>query len=81
MGTEVRAWLIDVVSGGIIGVAVGVVAAVNLVIFSGIDGGYEASIGEVLRQNPIIGVMTIALLVAGPIVGVLVARRQRRRTP
>ena len=74
-----RSWLTDGLVGGAIGGVVGGVVAVNFVIFSGIEPGYEATIPEVFRQSMLAGIMTIAILVAGPVVGVWVMRRRRRR--
>jgi hypothetical protein len=74
-----RGWLVDVLVGGIVGGVAGAIIAVNLVIFAGIERGYEATIPEVLRENTLIGVLTIVVLAAGPILGVVVARRTRRR--
>ena len=50
---------IDVGLGGILGGIVGAIVAVNLVIFGGIDDGYEASLPEVFTQNPSVGVATV----------------------
>jgi hypothetical protein len=74
-----RGWLFDLLVGGVIGVIAGAVAAVNLVIYVGIEDGYEATIVEVFAQSPVVGVVTVGVLLAGPIVGVLLARRIRRR--
>lgn len=74
-----RGWLIDGVVGGVAGGVVGAVAAVNIVIFTGIDGGYEASLPEVFRQSPAVGVVTVLVLLAGPVFGVLGMRRLRRK--
>ena len=74
-----RNWLIDLVAGGLVGAVVGAIVAVNVVIYSGIDQGYEASIADVFRQNVIVGVVTALVLLAGPIVGVVTARKMRRR--
>jgi len=74
-----RGWLVDILAGGIIGGVVGAIVAVNFVIFSGIEDGYEASIAAVFRQNILIGLVTVAVLLAGPPLGVVVARRQRRK--
>jgi hypothetical protein len=70
--------LVNVVVGGLVGAVVGAIVAVNVVIFSGVDRGYEASIPEVFRHNVFAGVITIAVLVAGPIAGIVVAIRARR---
>ena len=62
-------------AGAIIGTAVGAVIAVNLVIFSGIDSGYESSITDVFAYNDFVGIIVVAVLAAGPIVGGLLAWR------
>jgi len=74
-----RAWLADVLVGGLVGGVIGAIVAVNVVIFGGIDGGYEATPAEVFRQNTVVGVLMVAVLVAGPVVGVVTARRRRAR--
>ena len=74
-----RAWVADILLGGIIGGVTGAIVAVNFVIFSGIDDGYEASIPAVFRQNVLIGFVTVAVLLAGPVLGIVMARRQRRK--
>ncbi|NHZ70849.1 MAG: hypothetical protein GWP18_04340 [Proteobacteria bacterium] len=66
-------------AGALGGLAVGAVIAVNIVIFSGIEPGYEATIPEVFSQNVAVGIVTVAVLAAGPIVGVAVALRLRGR--
>ncbi|NND03867.1 MAG: hypothetical protein HKN91_13885 [Acidimicrobiia bacterium] len=75
-----REWLIDLLIGGILGGIAGAIVAVNVVIFSGIEDGYEASIPDVFRQNLFVGIVTVGILVAGPIVGVGVRRRMRARS-
>lgn len=72
-------WLVDLVVGGIVGGVVGAVAAVNLVIFSGIERGYEANLVEVFQQSPVVGVIVVALLLGGPVLGVLFARTVRHK--
>lgn len=67
--------MIGVAAGGL----VGAIIAVNFVIFVGIEGGYEASIVDVFRENVLFGVVTVAILVAGPVIGVLMMRRRRRQ--
>lgn len=78
-GHAVRHWIVDVVLGSVLGAIVGAIAAVNLVIFSGTEDGYEASLGDVFGDQPIVGVMTVAILVGGPVAGVVVMRRRRTR--
>lgn len=74
-----RVWLVDAVVGGIVGGVVGAIVAVNFVIYVGIDRGYEASIADVFGQNMLAGIVTVTVLVAGPVLGVVVARRLRRK--
>jgi hypothetical protein len=72
-------WFVDIVAGGIFGGIAGAIVAVNFVIYSGIERGYEATIPEVFRESVVAGVITVAVLLAGPVVGVWIARRLRRR--
>jgi hypothetical protein len=72
-------WFVDIVAGGIVGGVAGAIVAVNFVIYAGIERGYEATIPELFRQSVVAGVITVAVLVAGPVVGVWIARRLRRR--
>lgn len=71
--------MVDIVTGALAGGVIAAVVAVNIVIYSGIERGYEATIPEVFRQSPIVGITTVAILAAGPILGVLAARRIRHR--
>lgn len=77
--SRIRGWLVDVLAGGIVGGVTGAIVAVNVVIFSGVDRGYQASLREVFDHSPILGVVVVMVLAAGPVLGVLVARRQRGR--
>lgn len=43
--------------GGAVGALVGAIAAVNIVIFSGIEDGYEATPEQVFDENPAVGVI------------------------
>lgn len=74
-----RGWLIDLLVGGVTGGLAGAVVAVNVVIYSGIEEGYEASLIEVFEQNFAVGIVTVAILLAGPILGVVSARRLRHK--
>jgi hypothetical protein len=71
-------WAVDIIVGGLTGAVVGAILAVNVVIFSGIEDGYEASPGDVFEQNMIAGVLVVASLVAAPVFGVVALRRLRR---
>lgn len=75
----VKGWLPDVVVGGLTGGIVGTVAAINFVIYTGIQQGYEASLVEVFQHSLIAGIVTVMILVAGPVLGVVTARRLRRK--
>ena len=79
MTPTLRGWITDVGLGGILGGIIGAIVAVNLVIYSGIEDGYEASLPDVFSENLLVGLLTVGILCAGPVVGVLVARRQRSR--
>lgn len=74
---KARAIFVDVVVGGLIGGLVGAVVAVNFVLIIGVDQGYEASLGEVFAHSTLAGIVTLAILIAGPITGFLAARRRR----
>jgi uncharacterized membrane protein YesL len=78
MEPKTKGWLADTLVGGIVGGVAGAIVAVNFVIFSGIEGGYEANIAEVFRQNVVAGIVTVTILCAGPVLGVVGARRLRR---
>ncbi len=52
--------------------------AVNIVITAGIEGGYEASIAEEFEENVFVGVVELVILAAGPVLGVIIALRNRR---
>lgn len=63
--------------GTIIGGVVGAILAVNLIITAGI--GYDVTLVDVFEENAIIGSVTTAILVAGPIIGVAIMRRLLHR--
>jgi len=79
MRSNTSGWILDLVFGGIGGGVVGVVAAVNVVIYAGIEDGYEATIGEVFSQNSAIGVVVVAIVLLGPALGIVLARFVRKR--
>ncbi len=78
MSDHARQWVLDIVGGGLVGGFIGGIVAVNVVIWAGPDDGYESSIPEVFRHNVLTGIITVTALVAGPVVGVAVARRSRK---
>lgn len=72
-----RAW-ITALLGGVAGAVVGAIVAVNFVIFSGISGGYEASIGEVFDESVAAGAVTVAILGGFPLAGIWLGYRRSR---
>lgn len=80
MRRTTRHWIMDVLVGGAVGAIAGAIVAVNVVITSGIDRGYEATILEIFRENVLVGIVTVTVLASGPVLGVVAARWLRRRT-
>jgi len=76
-GGKIRGWIRDAVIGGILGGIIGAVAAVNVVIFSGIEQGYEATLGEVFGRSIWLGVIVVSILISGPLTGIAVLRKRR----
>lgn len=72
-------WVTDGFVGVILGGVISAIVAVNVVIYAGIEDGYEASIGDVFDESLVIGLVTVAILVGGPILGVYLMRRRRHR--
>ena len=72
---------VDVLVGGLIGAIVGAIVSVNIVIYSGVERGYQASPSEVFSHSPLVGMLSVLTFSAGPVAGILVARRQRRNRP
>ena len=64
--------------GSIVGFVIGAIVAVNIVIAAGTERGYESSLAEVFEENAVVGVLTVIILVSGPVVGTIVAYRSRR---
>ena len=64
--------------GALLGGIVGAVLAVNIVIFAGVEGGYEASPSDVFDQRPVAALTILAVLVFSPVVGAFVALKRRR---
>lgn len=71
--------MIDLLVGGGVGVVVGWIVALNVMIYSGTDRGYETSLPAIFDQQPLVGFIVVGLVVAGPIIGVAMARRLRSR--
>jgi len=72
MRRQATEWIADVVIGGVLGGIAVVVGGVGFVIFSGVDA--SASIPDRFRSNPLEGVITVAVLAAGPVAGIVLAR-------
>ena len=70
----------DAVVGGLVGGVLGAIVAVNVVIYSGVEGGYEAALGDVFAHSVALGILVVAILLAGPVAGVVFARRRRHRS-
>jgi hypothetical protein len=79
MKSATRRWVADTLVGALIGAVVGAILAVDFVIYFGIEGGYEASIPDVFRESTFAGILTVAVLLAGPVVGVVITHRLTRR--
>ena len=76
-GSSLRGWIVDLVVGGVLGVIGAAVIVFNLLIYLGVEGGYHAGIQGAFDHNKFTGVLVLATLVAGPLLGVLLARRRR----
>ena len=72
--SRVIGWVVGAVVGGVLGAVV----ALNLMIYLGDSSGYEASLTDVFAHNPLAGILVITVLVAGPVLGVVVANRSGR---
>lgn len=75
IGTTRRATVIRVVAGALVGLVAGAIASINVVIFAGIEDGYEATITEVFSENAFVGIAALLVVAAGPVVGVIIALR------
>lgn len=64
--------------GGLVGLLVGWILAVNIVIFSGVDQGYEVTLPELFSDNPAIGTLAVVAVVAGLLGGGLTGLRLHR---
>ncbi|HEX6286015.1 MAG TPA: hypothetical protein VFZ80_00890 [Acidimicrobiia bacterium] len=69
--------ILAMVAGGVVGGIVGALVAVNLMIYFGTEAGYEASLPEIFEKSAVLGVIVVAVLVAGPIVGGWAVTRMR----
>ncbi|MDV3219847.1 hypothetical protein [Intrasporangium sp.] len=63
----------------LVGAVVAVIVILNLHILVGLEEGYAAGPADVVAWSPLLAVADIALLVAGPVLGVVAAARLRRR--
>ncbi|MCC6270647.1 MAG: hypothetical protein IT190_05170 [Microbacteriaceae bacterium] len=72
-------WLIDVVVGGIVGAVIGGIIALNVVIYSGTEEGYETGLGELFAFNWVVGILVVSVLAGFPVLGVAIARWWRRK--
>lgn len=74
-----RGWTKRVAGGAIIGGIIGAIVAVNFVIMVGPDSGYESSFADIFSESTADGVATIAILIAGPLLGAFIALRTRAK--
>lgn len=70
---------LSAVAGGIAGLAVAAVIVLNLHILVGLEDGYAAGPREVWDASPLLAVLDVGLLVAGPVIGALAVRNLSRR--
>lgn len=68
--------ILRVVVDALVGLVVGGIASINVVIFAGIEDGYEASPAQVFEENAFVGVIAVLVLVAGPVFGAIIALRE-----
>lgn len=61
--------------GAIVGAAVGLIIAVNVVIFSGVEDGYEAAPADVFEQRPFAAAIAIVAFVLAIGAGITISRR------
>jgi uncharacterized membrane protein len=66
--------------GALLGAIVGTVLALNLLIFAGVEGGYEASLPDVFERRPLVGVATVVVFVVPTLLGPAIALRRGRRS-
>lgn len=64
--TRLRGWVVDLLVGAGIGAVVGAIVSVNVVIYIGVEGGYEAGIGDIFRHGVWAGIVVVVILAAGP---------------
>ncbi len=72
-----REWMVDGLVGVIVGGITGAIIAVNFIITVGI--GYDVTLADIFNENLLVGIVTVAILIAGPAVGVVAMRRFRRQ--
>ena len=61
------------------GLLVAVIIILNLHIIVGLEEGYAASPVEVLEASALLALADVALLIAGPVLGIVVVTRLRSR--
>jgi hypothetical protein len=66
-----------VVLGGFLGLVVAGIAALNVIIFTGMSEGYETPLPQVFRENFAVGLVVVGLLVVGPVLGARWMARRR----
>ena len=74
-----RGWITRLAGGAIIGGIIGAIVAVNFVIMVGPDSGYESSFTDIFSESTVVGLATIVILIAGPLLGAAIALRSRAK--
>lgn len=64
--------------GAVVGLITAAIVEINFVIAFGPDQGYESTFPKIFEDNLLVGIVAVAILLAGPVVGAIVAVRQRR---
>jgi len=74
-GTKTPTRWVPPLVGGVVGLVVGAIVSVNVMIFGGAPDGYQTSIADLFSHSPVLGVVVVAIFLAGPVVGVVLGLR------
>ncbi len=66
--------------GALCGLVVGVIVVLNLNILAGLEDGYASTPRQVLDMSALLALAEIMLLIAGPVLGALIAVRLQSGT-
>jgi hypothetical protein len=70
-------WAFDLVIGTVVGGVLGIIASLNVLVYSGV--GHDRTPTEVFAENVAVGILAAAVLIGGP-VGMVVLLRTLRRS-